>query len=227
MFGLQAFTKRHDSSTFDSPQSSRDIADAYCSVPDQGKCLKKRNHLYVADYPDQAEALALLQRMDRILKRLYEAFEKTLKDISSIDVRYRLQWANKHGLRAADESELKWQLERIERFLRAIPSVTIGEVIKQNDSDLTSYTIDKRDLSMCLRDKQTNRLYEDNLITYVFLHELSHIMSPTVGHDETFIKCFRIMLNMAVYSRLYVQVDWSRNPVTYCGGIYLNSTVWA
>ena len=80
---------------------------------------------------------------------------------------------------------------------------------------------------MCLRDRKTNQIYADNLITYVFLHELGHIMSPSYGHDDNFLRSFRVMLNMAIYLNLYVEVDYSKEPVDYCGGVYLNSTVWS
>lgn len=231
--GIAAITvlSSHGGTTWDAgndgPISSRDIARKKCSNPNQGNCLRKEDNLYVADYPNDADALLILKRMDAILKRLQQQFKKVLLDAGKIDPKNKVAWANTQGLKVTSSNDLDWQLQRIQQFLQRIPNVTIGEVIKQSKNEFTSYVIDKRDLSLCLRNKSSNELYADSLVTYVFLHELGHIMSPTIGHDETFVKCFQIVLRMAVFLHLYVQVDWSRNPIHYCDGVYLNSTVWA
>lgn len=207
--------------------SSREISGMACVTPNQGDCLNKTGSLYIADYPDRQKALVLLQKMEGILQSLCRKFKYVVDNIDKQEPQYRLRWANTQGLWSPNQTDLDWQLKHIRSFLSRIQNVSIGEVIRQSHTDFTSYTIEKRDLSMCLRDRKTNQLYADNLITYVFLHELGHIMSPTYGHDDTFVRCFRVMLNMAIYLNLYIEVDYSKQPVDYCGGVYLNSTVWS
>jgi len=209
------------------PVSSQEVFARQCKIANKGDCLNKTGELFVADYPDQRKALALLQRMQGIQKVLVQHFQMIADNIDKQEPRYRMQWALQHGMKVKDEKDLTWQITRIRVFLNKVKHITIGEVIRQSHTDFTSYTLDKKDMSMCLRDRQNDQLYDDNLITYVFLHELAHIMSPTYGHDDVFVRCFQVMLAAAVALHLYIQVDYSKQPVNYCGGVYLNTTVWA
>ena len=42
-----------------------------------------------------------------------------------------------------------------------------------------SYTQDKKDMYLCLRDKNTGQYYPKHMLTYVALHELAHAKSKT------------------------------------------------
>ncbi len=52
---------------------------------------------------------------------------------------------------------------------------------------------------------------------FVAIHELSHIMTESVGHTEEFWNNFRILLRVAIELKLYRNLDYSNNPVDYCG----------
>jgi hypothetical protein len=86
-----------------------------------------------------------------------------------------------------------------------------------NDSG-TSYSVDKgKEISLCLRDKQTEELHKINLLMFVTLHELAHIMSKTYGHNQEFTDNFIFLLKEADKIGIYNPIDYSRNEEGYCG----------
>jgi uncharacterized short protein YbdD (DUF466 family) len=86
-------------------------------------------------------------------------------------------------------------------------------------SGYTSYTINKGKMILCIRQKDKNKtlITDRNLLRYVVFHELGHIASKSVGHNEEFWKTFKFILNEAVVIGLYDKVDYASNPQPYCG----------
>lgn len=86
-------------------------------------------------------------------------------------------------------------------------------------SELTAYSENKGEkLAFCLNKSR----YEDNLIdlntlTFVALHELSHIMTESVGHKQEFWQNFKFLLENAKAAGIYNPVDYKKNPKEYCG----------
>lgn len=96
--------------------------------------------------------------------------------------------------------------------------------LKENqpsDPSNTSYTEDKGAvLALCLREKQTSdeNLEDYNTLIFVSAHELAHIASVEYGHSASeFWRNFKFILNEAVQSGLYKAIDYSRQPINYCG----------
>lgn len=83
----------------------------------------------------------------------------------------------------------------------------------------TSYSVDKGEqVSLCLREKSIEKpLHDINLLMYVTVHELAHIMSTTFGHDQNFGTNFVFLLRAAVKSGVYRVDDYSKNPKKFCG----------
>ena len=82
----------------------------------------------------------------------------------------------------------------------------------------TSYSVDKgKEIGLCLRDKETEELHKINLLMFVTLHELAHIMSKTYGHNEEFTNNFIFLLKEADKIDIYNPIDYSRNEEGYCG----------
>lgn len=67
----------------------------------------------------------------------------------------------------------------------------------------SSYTINKYKIYICLRDKNTRIIYDDNMLVYVILHELAHTKCPEIGHTEMFKKIFFDFLERAENYGLY------------------------
>lgn len=68
----------------------------------------------------------------------------------------------------------------------------------------SSYTLGKRKIYLCTRDpKDSKRIYDDNTLTYVFLHELAHVKTTQIGHGDEFKETFKNLLKRAANYGLY------------------------
>jgi len=86
------------------------------------------------------------------------------------------------------------------------------------DSQYTSYTINKGEkMVFCIRDKETKKLHDINLMMYVALHELAHVMTVAVGHGSEFHTNFDSILKIAEEQGLYQKLPLGRNQIKYCG----------
>ena len=65
-----------------------------------------------------------------------------------------------------------------------------------------SYTINKEKVFLCLK-KKTGEYYDMNILVFVTLHELSHVLSTTIGHDQNFNNIFDALLQKAAEMKIY------------------------
>ena len=56
-----------------------------------------------------------------------------------------------------------------------------------------SYTIRKKYIFICMKDKE-KKYYNDNQLIYVILHEIAHVMNNEIGHTNKFFKVFNSLL---------------------------------
>ena len=86
-------------------------------------------------------------------------------------------------------------------------------------SELTAYSENKGEkIAFCLnRTKHSTSLIDINTLTFVALHELSHIMTTTIGHKQEFWQNFKFLLENAKAGGFYDPVDYKKNPQSYCG----------
>lgn len=59
-----------------------------------------------------------------------------------------------------------------------------------------SYTINKKHVYLCIDDENGN-YYDENSLCYVLLHEISHTLTPEIGHTPLFHKNFQELLDKA------------------------------
>ena len=100
------------------------------------------------------------------------------------------------------------------------------EYITENipGSIYVAYSVNKgEELSLCIRDKDTEVFIDNNTIIFVAIHELSHIMTPETGHTPLFWDNMKFLLEQASSQGIYMHVDYSQSPVEYCG-MDINST---
>lgn len=82
----------------------------------------------------------------------------------------------------------------------------------------TSYVLNKGDvIKLCLRNKKNGGFHDFNTLTFVNLHELSHLLDRKYGHNPSFWTGFKLILTEAHGLGLYTPVDYLKTPVTYCG----------
>lgn len=102
-------------------------------------------------------------------------------------------------------------------FQKQISKIEISENT-QCQSGLTSYTVNKgKKMVLCLRSNSTKELHDLNLIFYVVIHELAHILCPDYGHTRTFVDIFKHMLSLAMLNKLYFKIDFVSDQTEYCG----------
>lgn len=87
-------------------------------------------------------------------------------------------------------------------------------------SEHTAYSENKGEkIAFCLNSTKTNnnRLIDDNTLTFVALHELSHIGTSEIGHTPIYWQNFKFIIENAIECGIYTSVDYKKNPVGYCG----------
>jgi len=86
-------------------------------------------------------------------------------------------------------------------------------------STYTAYTVNKgEEIVFCLRLKREgDALVPLNTILFVSLHEITHIMTKSIGHEPEFWNNFSFILKIAIDDCLYDSVDYSVDTKKYCG----------
>jgi hypothetical protein len=86
-------------------------------------------------------------------------------------------------------------------------------------SELTAYSENKGEkLAFCLnQSKNGTKLIDINTLTFVALHELSHIATESVGHKQEFWQNFKWILQNAKEAGIYSPIDYKKYPEEYCG----------
>lgn len=85
------------------------------------------------------------------------------------------------------------------------------------ESEYTSYSVNKGEkIILCIR--QTNKSFvEKNVVLYVAIHELGHLMTIEIGHTDTFWFNFKLLLKEAIALGIYYKVNFNERPEDYCG----------
>ncbi len=65
-----------------------------------------------------------------------------------------------------------------------------------------SYTINKKDVHICMKD-ENGRYYDRNFLIFVILHEISHALCDEIGHTEKFGQIFDQVLKRAAVLGVY------------------------
>ena len=88
----------------------------------------------------------------------------------------------------------------------------------------TAYSVNKGEqLALCLRDAKDDTFIELNLIIFVAIHEIAHVMTDEVGHTKKFWDNMRYLLEKGEQIGVYSPEDYSKTPKNYCG-LEINSS---
>jgi hypothetical protein len=150
------------------------------------------NKIYrVRDLPDKQEAANLLAKVRIKMSNLMTHLETKYQD--------------------------KPQIQRLVRNFRANPERLLEST---PDADHTSYSVNKGEkVHLCLRQREggNEQLVNDNVMMFVALHEMAHMITATIGHGPDFWNNFGFLLKEAEQQGIYKHQDFKSHPVAYCG----------
>jgi hypothetical protein len=145
----------------------------------------------VRDLPDKQQAADLLAQVRLRMKKLYAHLESSYPD--------------------------KPQVKRLVQRFVAIPERLLEST---PDAEHTSYSVNKGEkVHLCLRQRQgaDESLVQENIMVFVALHEMAHMITDEVGHPPEFWNNFGWLLKEAEKTGVYHYQDFKAQPVRYCG----------
>jgi hypothetical protein len=145
----------------------------------------------VRDMPDKQQAADLLARVRQKIIRLYNTCKEKFPNKPQVR-----QWANNF-------------VPDPQRFMESTP-----------DAEHTSYSVNKGEkIHLCLRQRQgmNESLVDENVMMFVAIHEMAHVITPTIGHGPDFWNNFGWLLKQAEQIGVYQYQNFKSHPVAYCG----------
>ena len=116
--------------------------------------------------------------------------------------------------------------DSINRLLQKFNHKNISETVK--GSKHTSYSINKGEkIVMCLRSRDEKEELQDiNILMFVAIHEMAHVMTKSIGHTDEFWSNFKKLLKQSIDIGIYTPKDYSANPESYCGMMVKDSPLY-
>ena len=65
--------------------------------------------------------------------------------------------------------------------------------------------------------KEGETLVKENIMTFVSIHELAHLMTKSIGHEPEFWANFKLLLKISIDNGIYKNIDFNSTPKPYCG----------
>jgi hypothetical protein len=153
---------------------------------------------------DLAEMHSLLMRMESALWSRYRSGDPELAPYS----RYLEYLHERIGA-----------LQLREGFPGTI-TVTDGGSGKSVERRVSSYSLDKRVIVVCLRKGSdgdaATAFYKHNHSIFALVHELAHIACPCLDHPDEYHRIFERLLYEAIRYGVWSPEDYTRNPTMYC-----------
>ena len=166
--------------------------------------------------------------------KLYDCyFNNLIYTISSYDgKKYKVRNHSNKEKAANVLAELRARLEKLNKYLqnKYYSDNKCVNLIKQRfkpsnisetpqHSRNTSYSVNKGEqLVFCIRPKNDDSLFHEvNLLMFVAIHELAHVGSKSIGHNNEFYENFVFLLNEATQIGVYEKIDFDKDNKDYCG----------
>jgi hypothetical protein len=144
----------------------------------------------VRDLPDKQAAADLMAKIRLKIKKLKLHLEATYPD--------------------------KPQVKMLKKF--DAEAHRLGEATP--DDEFTSFSVNKgEEVHFCLRQRENSNedLVQENIITFVGIHEVGHIVTKSIGHEPEFWNNFGWLLQEAERIGIYTHQNFAAHPVSYCG----------
>lgn len=87
-------------------------------------------------------------------------------------------------------------------------------------SEYTAYSENKgQKIAFCLNKQKENNdnLIDKNTLMFVALHEMAHVASKSIGHNDEFWDNFAFLIGEADKIQIYYPIDYSQKNAEYCG----------
>ena len=151
-----------------------------------------------------------------LLARIRGKLVKLVRYLKSNDIKYLSESLPESLKKNIEKSTLNLKAD-IDRLETNFHEDNLSE--STPDHKYTSYSVNKGEkIVFCMRKKnQKETLESENIMMFVALHELSHVMTKSVGHTPEFWDNFRFLLKIAIKLKLYKNVDFNSDPQEYCG----------
>ena len=124
---------------------------------------------------------------------------------------------NKLKLHLESSAPDKPQVQQLKRNFEANPN-RFKEATP--DAEHTSYSVNKgEEVHFCLRQRENGdeSLVHEEIVTFVAIHEMGHMITKTIGHGADFWNNFAWLLQEAEKIGIYSHKDFRAHPVSYCG----------
>ena len=108
--------------------------------------------------------------------------------------------------------------DNVKRLVKNFNPKKIKEILPT--SEYTAYSENKGEkIAFCLnKQKHDNEnLIDESTLTFVAIHELSHVMTVSIGHKSEFWENFKFLLENAKEAGIHQPVDYKQQPKEYCG----------
>jgi hypothetical protein len=108
--------------------------------------------------------------------------------------------------------------ENVKRLVNGFNPKKIIETLPT--SEYTAYSENKGEkIAFCLNleKKEDHALIDEHTLTFVALHELSHIATKSIGHKSEFWENFKFILENAKEAGIHDPADYKEKPQKYCG----------
>jgi hypothetical protein len=145
----------------------------------------------VRDLPDKQQAADLLAKVRIKLNNLKVHLESKYPDKPQV------------------KQLIKNYRDDPKRFFEATP-----------DAEFTSYSVNKGEsIHLCLRQREKNdeSLVNEDVMIFVSIHEMGHILTESLGHGPDFWNNFAWILKEAESIGIYKHQNFKAHPVKYCG----------
>jgi hypothetical protein len=88
-------------------------------------------------------------------------------------------------------------------------------------SEFTAYSENKGEkVAFCLnksKNGDVDNLIDEHTLTFVAIHELSHVATKSIGHKSEFWENFKFLLENAKEAGIHDPTDYKKAPQKYCG----------
>jgi hypothetical protein len=107
--------------------------------------------------------------------------------------------------------------ENVKRLVSGFNPQKVMETLPT--SEYTAYSENKGEkLAFCLNtEKNGTTMIDEHTLTFVAIHELSHIATKSIGHKSEFWENFKFLLEQAKAAGLHTPKDYKKEPQKYCG----------